>query len=141
MFCIYCGRSTSDNATFCPGWGRQFHRDKPATITCTNCRAGNPDDAIFCWNCSLRLQREASGADLVLPGPPLSGGIQPSAGNAPMVQGTPQVSGVPMAHGTPSPLDASSMAHAPGSPLSQAAGPSVGQPLAQSAPSAPPSSV
>jgi hypothetical protein len=121
MFCIYCKRPTTDDATYCPGCGKTFQRDKPLPITCTSCRASNPDDAIFCWSCGHRLQKDDNGAGFVLPVPPLTEGVQPAAGNAPMVHGVPQAGGVPMVHGISSPLDASSMGNASGQSLTPGA--------------------
>src|SRR5258708_18415875 len=111
MFCISCGRASPENATFCPGCGKQFQKKGPFTIACTYCRTSNPEDAMFCWGCGRQLPREENIADFIpfIPSPPLPGGVQPPVGNVPTVQGTPQTSDVPMVQGAPSGLNAPPM--------------------------------
>jgi hypothetical protein len=108
MFCISCGKATPNGAAFCPGCGKRLQKKGPFTITCTYCRAGNPEDAMFCWSCGRQLSREEKIADFIplIPNPPLPGGVQPTVGNAPMVEGTPQTRGVPTVLVTPSTLNA-----------------------------------
>ena len=76
MYCIYCGKEKTDQATVCQNCGRQSRNvasDVP--LTCLACQARNSDDAIYCWNCGERLER-----DKILPLP--LPGIIPGEGQA-----------------------------------------------------------
>ncbi len=109
--CQNCGTELPENAQFCGQCG--FTRSVTTNTQTISSNFTNYENMTQQSTGGVQKEEEEERRRRMLLGLPLLGDAQPSAGNAPMVQGSPSMGGVPMIQGTPS---SGSMPMAQGSP-------------------------
>jgi hypothetical protein len=105
-YCGFCGSTVPDNARFCGNCGRAFGvATEGVTDLSSSPELGQRAPGVLLYDQPTSGRQTEENPVILFDIPllgALSGDVQASMGNVPMVQGTPQAGGGPMVHGSPS---------------------------------------